>query len=111
MSVPISKWQWFGHAGHFVAASKCRFHMHTRVGYFRISTVGDYRPRDGGEPETIGVDRLYETFVFNITGECDCEYECGQGECDWDEIDSLPANGFREAEANHMTMCRKYAKQ
>lgn len=34
--------KYFGHGGHFVGASDCRFHIHTHVGGFCVSTIGDY---------------------------------------------------------------------
>lgn len=32
------------HAAHFIAASKCRFHLATYVGDYIVSTVGEYWP-------------------------------------------------------------------
>ena len=115
MSIPVNEWRWFGVAGHFIGAARCRHHLHTRVGDFRISTVGGYLPGVRGtqeEFEEVGCDRLYETFVFRIAGECvSCDPPCGQGELDdWCEIDSLPANDAQTAEANHMALCAKYAE-
>lgn len=113
MAIPAGRWRWFGHAGHFIGASRCLFHLHTRIGDYRISTVGNYFPREGDdEPTTVGIARLYETYVFRISGECsDCDPPCGQGEVeDWSEIDALPANYADAAEANHLIMCKKYAK-
>ena len=37
-------WKWFGHAGHFICAQWCRFHMCTKVGKYLVSTVGEYWP-------------------------------------------------------------------
>ncbi len=112
MKIPMKQWRWFGHAGHLIVASSCRHHLHTRVGDYRISTIGDYYPRHNDEkPTTVGCDRLFETYVFRIVGECtECtDGDCGQGQVDWSEIDSLGANDWREAERNHMALCRKYA--
>lgn len=117
MPTPIEDWRWFGVAGHFVMSSRCLHHLHTRVGNYRISTVGDYVLDQKKTPflefETVGAGRLYETYVFRITGECDqCDPPCGQGEItDWSEIDSLPANDVLTAEKNHMDLCRKYAER
>jgi hypothetical protein len=36
--------RWFGHAGHFICAEWCRFHLCTQVGPYLISTVGEYVP-------------------------------------------------------------------
>lgn len=112
-AIPESEWRWFGHAGHYIVARSCLHHLHTRVGNFRISTVGDYRyPHDASTATEVGFDRLYETYVFRLDGECaQCDPPCHQGEvADWCEIDSLPANDATAAEANHMALCRKYAE-
>lgn len=34
-------WKWFGHAGHFICAKDCRFHLTTQVGNYLVSTVGE----------------------------------------------------------------------
>ena len=53
-----------GWQGHFIR--KCRFHLNTLLNYkgFKIivSTVGNYVFRD--KMQTIGVDKYYETMVF-----------------------------------------------
>lgn len=111
--VARKKWRWFGYAGHFIGSPRCRFHLHTRIGNFRISTVGSYYPTDNrDEPTEVGLGRLYETYVFRISGECrQCTPPCGAGEIsDWCEIDSLPANDSTTAEENHMKLCKKYAR-
>lgn len=102
-----SKWVWCGYAGHFIAASSCLMHLHTRVGDYRISTVGDYRPRDSGEAQEIGASRKYETFVFRVTG----HGEHGEGEVsDWSEIWSDTYNEPTDAEVGHMAMCKLFAR-
>ena len=106
MTVPMSQWRWEGHAGHLIVSKQCRFHLHTRIGDYRISTVGDYYP-DGwtkDEPETVGLNRTHETFVFRVSGD-------GEGEPDdWSEIDSTGYNDCEDARKGHMAMCRKYAR-
>lgn len=101
-----SKWKWLGHAGHFCGAHKCLHHLHTHVGKFCISTVGDYRPDmkggDLGERMDIGYERAFETFVFDLLP---------SGGIDLTEIDTLPANDSKTAEKNHMKMCLKYARK
>lgn len=109
--IPRNKWRWHGDAGHFIAANSCRFYMHTDVGGFKISTVGDYHPGNQKERESIGIGRLFETFVFRTAETCTCESGCTHRlVSDWDEIDSLGANTHAEAERNHLAMCLKYAK-
>jgi hypothetical protein len=109
-SVPAAEWVWCGFAGHFVGARNCRFHLCTRVGRYRVSTVGDYHPStaDGEAPKEIGLGRLYETFVFEVDG----HGEHGEGEVvDWSEVDSDGCSDGTEAEHIHMAMCRKWAAQ
>ena len=108
--IPAEKWKWFGLPGHFIAAASCRHHLCTQIGRKLISTVGEYHPGNRGDSkrETIGCDRYFETFVFNIgKGKCSCG--CGLPEIIPSEIDSLPANDAKTADANHMKLCRKYA--
>lgn len=104
MSIPESEWVWCGFAGHFGASDACRFHLNTRVGNYRISTVGDYHPHDEAEPQPIGVGRLYETYVFHVRG-------IGEGRVTrWNEIEADSYNDAETAEAGHLAMCRKYAE-
>lgn len=117
--IPASKWVWCGYPGHFVAAASCRLHLHTRVGDYRISTVGDYRPdkvfeqgrlRDrtsGDGAEEIGANRKYETFVFRVTG----HGEHGEGEVsEWSEIWSDGYNEAVDAEQGHLAMCLLFSR-
>lgn len=106
--IPPDEWVWCGLPGHFIGAHSCEFHLHTRVGDYRVSTVGDYRPSGPyTEPVKVGLGRLYETFVFRA----EAHGEHGEGEvADWGEIvDALGANDATEADRNHMAMCKKYA--
>lgn len=41
MTIPASEWRWFGHAGHFICARWCRFHLCTQVGDYLVSTIGE----------------------------------------------------------------------
>lgn len=125
-SIPAEKWQWFGHAAHFICGNWCRFHMATKVGDYLVSTVGLYVPprhssSEGAEAawlkanpngERIGYDRFYETFVFKAGTPCkakDCN--CGLPSIDGSELDTLAANDARTARKNHMKLCRKWAKK
>lgn len=112
-AIPHSDWKWYGLAAHFIGAANCLFHMATEVGEHVVSTVGDYRSRekDGGisERKEIGCGRMYETFVFAVSGDrCDCG--CGMPGLDLSEIDSEAANDPETARLNHMAMCEKYAR-
>jgi len=61
------KVQHCGEQHHFIG--KCRFHLSTFVDDKLISTVGAYVPARGGDFETIGYDRYYETMVFHTDGD------------------------------------------
>lgn len=102
--IPESEWVWCGYAGHFIAAQYCRLHLHTRVGDWRVSTVGDYHPpHRENEREMIGCDRYFETFVFPVSG----HGEHGEGVvADWGERYSRGYDEAVEAEIGHMQICR-----
>lgn len=108
MGIPRSEWYWSGYPGHFCAASDCHFFLHTRVGDYRVSTVGDYHPPHLGErsdPQLIGSGRTYETMVFRVK---DNGYPEGEV-VEYSEIDSMGYNDSRKAEAGHYKFCEKYA--
>ncbi len=110
--IPVSAWVWCGYPGHFIGASSCRMHLNTRVGGYRISTVGDYRRGDGQQPQEIGSGRLYETMVFEVEG----LGLHGEGEVtDWRGIDADWAWGAyqtaEEAEEGHMRICRAASRE
>lgn len=130
--------KWFGHAGHFICAEWCRFHLCTQVGNFLVSTVGEYMP-DAPVRETlaqsrgvvlegrgdarradylnkvgfeqIGYDRLYETMVFKAGKPCDsAECGCGLPAISGSELDFLGYNDAKSATDGHMRLVRKYAR-
>jgi hypothetical protein len=103
--IAAEDWIWCGYAGHFIGAASCRFHLTTRVGDVRVSTVGDYHPphHEGPDPKPIGGGgRTYETFVFRVEGPGDGTV------ADWGEVDSDAYIDSEMAEAGHMAMCRKW---
>jgi len=61
-----------GYAGHFICAERCLFRRNTTVEdisqnkAITVSTVGDFRMKGDfeGEPQTVGLDRYYETMMF-----------------------------------------------
>jgi hypothetical protein len=91
---------WHGTSGHFVAAERCFFRLHTTVGRWRVSTVGEYYPPDNGDkPEEVGAGRLYETMVFRLV----------HGEvCDWNGVEMAPYNTRAAAEAGHVAACKRW---
>jgi hypothetical protein len=111
-AIPQSRWKWFGCPGHFIGWRSCHVRLHTRVGDYRISTVGAYFPTGMAQGhfdqgEEIGLGRRYETYVFRVEG----HGEHGEGVMDSGlEIDSLSADTEAAATENHMAMCRKWAR-
>ena len=105
---PSGSWLWCGYGGHFVGWRNCRFHLHTRVGNYRISTVGDYRPYgEPDEPKSLGwgPDSLYETMVFRVEG----HGSHGEGEFTGDgELECERYATAEEACVAHTAMCWKY---
>lgn len=105
-SANAASWVWCGYPGHFIAAADLCFHLNTRIGDYRISTIGDYRPRPGEPMVEVGCERFFETMVFRVEG----EGEHGNGEvADWSELELVGYQEAIEAEAGHMEVCAKYA--
>jgi hypothetical protein len=95
------KRRYLGRAGHVIVSRDCQFHIHTHIGKWCISTVGEYYPRSipsDGPPEPIGSGRVYETMVFNLRSR----------ENRWANVDFAGYNDMRKAEEGHEEMCRKY---
>lgn len=140
MNVPVEKWRWFGCPGHLIVGHSCRFHLHTRIGNYRVSTVGEYWPeRPSREIHAKVVDPTWLTNNIHLKGddfdnayfrrfgyqeigvgrkyetfvfEVTGEANDGEGEvADWGEIDSLSANDEHTATRNHMVMCRRMARK
>jgi hypothetical protein len=57
-----------GYAGHLCVASQCNFRRNTLIEYgdkrIVVSTVGNYNPIHKNKPDTIGINRYYETMAF-----------------------------------------------
>ncbi len=104
--IPQHQWKWFGDAGHFCAASACRFHLCTKIGKYLVSTIGEYYP-DGKQMHQVGLNRLYETMVFDAGEPCACG--CGRPKHKGDCLDSANYDKPGDANAGHIAMCMKYA--
>lgn len=102
--IPKDEWHWTGYQGHLI--STCRFFLTTRVGNYRISTVGDYRDRHG-KRETIGIDRYFETMVFELADDGTPE---GEVKDFGSSADYEAYQESRDAEVGHHAMCEKFAK-
>lgn len=139
--IPKTDWKWFGHAGHFICAQWCRFHLCTQVGAYLISTIGEYVPDDGvreilasqrkiilqgrGDARLadymskIGFERLgagphcYETLVFRAGKPCNRK-ECGCGlpfPSDYSEIAGSRWLTPKEAREGHNKFCQQFARK
>jgi hypothetical protein len=98
--------------GHFIGAKDCKFFRTTHVNGWRVSTVGEYRPRgcEEGPPEHIGLDRYYETMVFPLA-DAVCSCGCGAHEVrSWSNEDFDAYQTESGAAAGHEAMVRRYAK-
>lgn len=107
-------WEWDGYPKHLIVAESCKFRMATKVGDLVVSTVGEYYPPDReypeDDPETIGAERYFETFVFPAKeAQCDC--------CDWAAATSageIKTRGYKtaqEARQGHMEVCREVDRE
>lgn len=107
-------WVWMPHSGHFIGGNSCRFHLNTYVGGYIVSTVGEYDPyhKGWGHFETLGVDRLYETMVFEAVREKEEDALC----CPWridvsKDVDMEGYNDSVDAYKGHLKLCRKWASK
>lgn len=100
------QWKYRGIAGHFIGSRNCVFHIHTKIGVYRVSTVGAWYPRDEDKSmREIGWNRHYETMVF-------AEDEKGNVP-QWNELYQQgikhegddPEASDRKAEAMHDEVC------
>lgn len=107
--VPISKRKWYGSAGHFVCRERCLFHLHTHVGNWCISTIGEFYERwnpTGPQPPMmhlgsgIGKRMYYETMVYAIH-----PHDVIAGI----ETEAIRYRTLQEADTGHTKMCKKYA--
>ena len=99
-------WKWYGYAGHLIVASRCAYHLSTRVGGYLVSTVGDYR-LDGKSRETIGSgkDDFFETFVFRCNGDTP---DGDPNILSFEQIDGERYAESIDAERGHYRYCEKY---
>lgn len=94
------QWTWHGRAGHFVAANKCRFHLHTHVSKYCISTVGEYFPYGwDGEMETMNAYNYYETYLNDYNPKKEIIEKHG--------IKITYTDTLEQAEKAHIDMCHK----
>jgi len=102
---------WYGNAGHFICASRCRFHLCTEVGEYLVSTVGEFFAKLDDEemtPVGSGDKENYETIVFVWTGRCECG--CGLPEIDGSDLECVRYETPKEANEGHLKLIEKYQK-
>ena len=102
---------WYGNAGHFIYASRCRFHLCTEVGEYLVSTVGEFyaKPDDKEMTPVGGWNKdLYETKVFKWEGRCGCG--CGLPEIEPEDLECVRYETPKEANEGHRELCEKYRK-
>lgn len=110
-----SEWEWFGQPGHFIAADRCRWHLHTHVKgskMYCVSSVGEYVPagRDAKEPlygrGPRELPTFYETMVFEIGDD---------GEpVNYEGLASYGYAGYNARDAardGHLRACEKWEKR
>ena len=104
-----------GCPGHLIVASSCRWHRHTQVGLYRVSTVGDYYLPGGTVRQSLGADSdaFFETMVFRTTGTPEPNNEgCGcMAIMDYTEIECLRYPTAGTAQYGHETVVAKYLGQ
>lgn len=99
-----------GCRGHYCL--DCYWYRHTRVGNYRISTVGDAYVN--GERHSLSGDHYFETMVFNLDpdkGDSCMNDACGCGEAiNYLSIDLSVYKTAGEARVGHEKMVEKYIK-
>lgn len=105
------------HAGHFICAYKCQFHLNTCVGKFIVSTIGEmtdtadmHRRRETQDWEELGVQRKYETMVFPAVK--DSKNACCPFAAETSRDLSMEGyNTAADAYKGHLRICAKYSKK
>jgi hypothetical protein len=98
MAESPDEWEWFGQAGHFVGDLRCRWHLHTHVNGYCVSSVGEWYHRSS--LVEVSFLCLYETKVFDLIN--------GKEE----DLSALESKGYNDpaaADRGHMEICAKYA--
>lgn len=131
-------WIWMPHPAHLIVARDCRFHLSTYVGAYIISTVGEYEPgmevreiqastrglqlEGRGDARRhdamkklgfteIGLDRVYETMVFEAVRAPNGEQCCPWRQQSGSNIDFMGYGSAQEATLGHMKLCLKWSKK
>lgn len=101
-----------GCKGHLIVARNCHWHRHTQVGFYRISTIGDYYLRDKRETVGSGNEDFFETMVFKTSRESEPDNDgCGCRQViDWSELDGERYATAGAAQAGHERYIKKYLR-
>lgn len=104
-----------GCAGHFIGGHDCRWHRHTEINGYRISSVGDYYRHGCDERQTLGAapDSFFETMVFRLgKGQSANNEGCGcRAVADWTALDCVRYATAGDAQKGHEKMVAKYARK
>jgi hypothetical protein len=106
-AIPEKEWRWLGVAGHFISSARCQFSLHTEVGNYIISTIGEMIV--DGEPMDVGRGK-YETMIFETCFRCtapgcNCDYPLHTGQ----QLNTKHCNTRAEAQEQHLAECRRVA--
>lgn len=117
--MPQDEWEWFGQPGHFIAAFKCMYHLHTHVGPRKrwcVSTVGEYYPDGRDKPMHALSGRgpseppsYYETMVFALDG--DGEIADHEGLMTWKYVGWEGNEARTFVRDGHLEVCRFWHKK
>jgi hypothetical protein len=92
-----------GCAGHFILSRQARWHRHTQVGNYRVSTVGAIFLDGEDGMYDFGGGKRYESMVFVTTDEPNPGSEgCGcKKVVDWCGVDTVRYEDAAAADAGH----------
>lgn len=92
---------YFGQAGHHILARRCAYHLHTHVGRYCISTVGEFfHDWTSRKPDAVGHERLYETKVFVLGSDGEPDYA--------NDLDFAAYNERQDAHDGHEAIVARY---
>ncbi len=99
-----------GCAGHSICSDRCRWHRHTIVGNYAVSSVGDLFINKKRETFGAGSEDWFETMVFPLT---DRKFRnndgCGCREfANYSELEGIRYKTAGEAQAGHEKMVKEY---
>lgn len=116
-----------GCKGHLIVGNSCRWHRHTQVGNYRISTIGDYysvnyKKLDKGVPRSLALERdrvgsgakdFFESQVFKTSRKREKQNDgCGcRRVIDWGGLECKRYPTAGKAQAGHERLVQKYLRK